>query len=327
MNRIITLLGCLCCLLFQANAQWVNFRSSTSRITIGDISITGDSITIEALINMQHYDPVQDANDIVSKHYGPPDLAYLLRPNDFAVRTDFGLHSVSHTIPLCFDSTYHVAGTYDGDSIRFFLNGVEVSATAWSGHLSQNSYLTSIGNVSPPTVYNEQFIGYIDELRIWKTARTANQLLTSMYDLPDPASQYGLVAYYTFNNTYQNQQGNTAFDGIPDGDSISNTANPYFQGSVSTSFCYPTSVRNVPKAIDLFSIYPNPASSSVNITYEDNSQEPIELVLTNLFGETMIKTDGYPGQFSLSLENLSSGIYFLTLNSRKGTYTQKILKE
>ena len=46
---------------------------------------------------------------------------------------------------------------------------------------------------------NENFIGYINEVRIWNVARTQAQLQTYMNSsLPNPAAQPGLLAYYTF---------------------------------------------------------------------------------------------------------------------------------
>jgi len=313
----------------SAIGQWASFpQYENNRISVGDIAITGNSITVEALISMHDYSPPLHAYDIVSKHYGPPDVSYLFRPNDFAIQTDMGLTSVSHDIPLCFDSTYHVAGTYDGDSIRYFINGVQVSSVAWSGNLYQNTLITSIGNVSPdPIDYYEQFVGYIDEVRIWNVARSSNELSSNMYDLPNPTIQSGLVAYYKFDGNYQNLQGNAAYDGVPSGPSLANSDNPNYDGSVSESFCYPISVENIAKEGFVFSVYPNPVSSTVNIVADNGIASNVQMIMTDMLGEVILKQNCTFSNYSLDMQKFPSGLYFLSIKKEDWIHTVKILKQ
>jgi hypothetical protein len=329
MKKIFTTFGFVCVIVCSANAQWASFpQYENNRITIGDIAITGSTITVEALITMQDYLPVLNAYDIVSKHYGPPDVSYLFRPNDFAIQTDAGLKNVSHDIPLCFDSTYHVAGTYDGDSIRYFINAVQVASAGWSGNLYQNSLTTSIGNVSPdPIDYYEQFVGYLDEVRIWSTARSANELLANMYDLPNPSSQTGLVAYYKFDGSYENVQGNSAYDGVPSGPSLANTNNPFYSGNFSESFCFPVSVEEQSNEKQGFSVYPNPASSVVNIINHNIAFTTVDMVLLNMVGEVVLSEKRSFSTYSLDMEQLSAGVYFLTLKNGDVSHILKVVKE
>lgn len=330
MKKKITLFVILIGLLADsADGQWVNLSSMTnSRVAMGDIAITGNALTVEALITMQDYSPPLAAYDIVSKHHGPPDLSYLFRTNDFAIQTDMGFQNISHDIPLCFDSTYHVAGTYDGDSIRYFINGVQVASTAWGGNLYQNSLITSVGNVSPDAEgYNEQFVGYLDEVRIWNTARNANELSSNMYNLPNPTSQTGLVAYYKFDGNYENEQGNAAYNGIASGSSISNIDNPFYTGSVNESFCFPVSVENISKETKGFSVYPNPVSSALNIVSERSVTSTVEMVLTNMVGDVVLQQKRQFNTYELNMENLPSGFYFLTLKNEDWIHTLKIVKQ
>jgi len=82
----------------------------------------------------------------------------------------------------------------------------------WSGDLVTNEFHSAIGNKW--TEDNEQFSGYIDEVRIWNTARTAAELSQFKFDLPNPTAQEGLLAYYKFDGTLNNSQGNSAYDGM-----------------------------------------------------------------------------------------------------------------
>src|SRR5690606_2572562 len=66
---------------------------------------------------------------------------------------------------------------------------------------------------------------FIDEVRIWNVARTEAQLQANMFDLPNPTTEPGLLAYYKFEGDYTNAQGNAAWNGTPVG-AVSLQANP-----------------------------------------------------------------------------------------------------
>ena len=60
---------------------------------------------------------------------------------------------------------------YDGATLKFYRNGYLMSQVAATGDLIQNSAKTTIGYNSSQT-NNENFIGYINEVKIWSTACT-----------------------------------------------------------------------------------------------------------------------------------------------------------
>jgi hypothetical protein len=67
-----------------------------------------------------------------------------------------------------------------------------------------------------------------------------------------------------------------------------------------------------------FSVYPNPASSNMNIQFELTNGAGVELKVFNLMGEQVRSMDlGYltRGQHSVSLDNdnLSSGLYIMQM--------------
>jgi uncharacterized protein (TIGR02145 family) len=214
--------------------EWLYFPINTNnnRIDVGNLNVSGDSITVEALITKQISTPSSYYN-IVSKHNDPADCNYLLRPATFEMSTTSGFITLTNPRTLCFDSTYHVAATYDGDSVKYFVNGVQVASQHWTGTLVQNSLTTGIGNMSSISGFYEQFIGYIDEVRIWKVARSRVEIAGNMYNLPNPTTQYGLLAYYKFDGNYNNSQGNPAYNGVPVGTQLRDTVNTLFNGSVS----------------------------------------------------------------------------------------------
>ncbi|WP_026450266.1 T9SS type A sorting domain-containing protein [Aequorivita capsosiphonis] len=72
-----------------------------------------------------------------------------------------------------------------------------------------------------------------------------------------------------------------------------------------------------------FSIYPNPASKFLNI--ETNSELTIDkLSIINIAGQK-IKVDN--SSSTIDISNLSPGLYFLQIETDKGTMTKKFIKE
>ncbi|HEX2536305.1 MAG TPA: hypothetical protein VHK69_21335, partial [Chitinophagaceae bacterium] len=63
--------------------NWLRLNSRPSFVQIGDLDVSGNQLTVEAWINRTApYSGGQlYAGDIVSKHTGPFDANYLLRPN------------------------------------------------------------------------------------------------------------------------------------------------------------------------------------------------------------------------------------------------------
>ena len=71
----------------------------------------------------------------------------------------------------------HLAVTYDGATLRMFVNGVQVSSEAApGGAVATNGALRIGGNA----FWGEFFKGIIDEVRIYNRALTASEVLTDM---------------------------------------------------------------------------------------------------------------------------------------------------
>ncbi len=196
--------------LQQANAQQaLNLNAGINWVNIGDLDVTGNQLTVEALIYWT------GGINVLSKHTGPPNVNYLLRPTTFELTTSNGFNLMSNPYTLQNNVWYHIAGTYDGSFIRYYVNGCLVIEQAWTGNLVTNNITSAIGNQA--TGQAEQFIGQIDELRIWNVARTQAQIQANMNNLPNPTLQAGLMAYYKMEGNYINSQGNATFNGTPVG--------------------------------------------------------------------------------------------------------------
>lgn len=207
--------------------NWLLLQGNKAKVTIGDLDISGDKVTIEATINRtQTYDPAFYGGDIVSKHCNPTDNNYLLRSNRAEITTTNGSVSTPDACEIELNKTYHVAMVYDGSTLKFYRNGFLLCQVACSGNMISNNYLTTIGTtacLSNP--WPSDFVGYINEVRIWNVARTQDELRAYQNtSLPNPGSQQGLLAYYIFDNLV-NKQGNSNWNGTLSGNGSTATNN------------------------------------------------------------------------------------------------------
>jgi len=190
------------------------FPAPTLRwLAIGDLDVGGTQLTVEALYKRGANGNIQN---IISKHLDPSNVNYLLRANNFQITTSSGFKVVNSPIPVVNNFWYHIAATYDGASIKLYINGCLVADSAHTGTIVTNDLVSAIGtrSASPAT---DHFRGSIDELRVWNVVRSQPQILQNMNNLPNPTTQTGLLAYYKFDGDYINLQGNTSHNGIPQG--------------------------------------------------------------------------------------------------------------
>jgi hypothetical protein len=110
----------------------------------------------------------------------PGGLAYALysannasRPAGYVhISSDIGLNG---TAAIALNTWTHVALTYDGATLRMFVNGVQVSTHAQTGSVIVAPGALRIGGDS---VWGEYFKGLIDEVRVYNRALSAAEIQT-----------------------------------------------------------------------------------------------------------------------------------------------------
>jgi len=288
-------------------------------VDIGDISITGNKLTVEAIVKTISNGgcAVSTNHDVVSKHYDNTDVNYLLRPNYATINTANGFYETK-PIPISENECHHIAMVYDGSYLRFYLDDLVDSVIA-TGNLITNPLNTLIGYSAGfnPNWYT-QYFGFIDEVRIWNIARKKDQIQNYAFTtLPDPPNQVGLMAYYNFEKAYQNIEGNDSFNGIPTRNCII---------VLDSIVCViPTGINTLSKE-SIITVYPNPLCSSGTIRF-NYITENAELNIYDIFGKK-IRTinEVFGDELKLERDNLSSGLYFIVLTQGGNTITtQKLI--
>ncbi|MGK2863145.1 MAG: LamG-like jellyroll fold domain-containing protein [Chitinophagaceae bacterium] len=190
----------------QYGANAISFDGTNDMINIPDdntLDITS-ALTLEAWCYAIKNTGIQN---VISKSSNTQNNGYIFP------RTDNGWSSVIlyfhiaggwRTLSAPYPSLYtwhHLAATYDGASIKLYINGVLAASQAQTGTITANSNVLGLGN---QTGYAEYFGGYTDEMRIWNVARTQTEIQNNMDKELNPVTQTGLVSYYTNNQGINN---------------------------------------------------------------------------------------------------------------------------
>lgn len=231
---LLTILICAC--HKDAFAQQLHLQESSNWINIGDLDLPGNSITIEALIYPEAIPSINYKWNIISKHENLSNVNYFLRPDNFGITTyDIGTSGSTSFFNLTIDypfelnKLYHIAGTYDGTVMKFYINGCLTDSLFASGNLFQNDLPTGLGQRW--IIEDEQFVGYLDEVRIWNTARSEQEIRESMNSLQDPFPS-ALIAYYNFESDFTNIANPGIYDGIPIGNPLIASNALFEEGSI-----------------------------------------------------------------------------------------------
>ncbi|GAA4384230.1 hypothetical protein GCM10023186_26200 [Hymenobacter koreensis] len=214
----------------------------------------------------------------------------------------------------------HIAYTWDGATGTIYLNGTAVgTSTAAPGRTGTE---LGIGFNSGDTGWQ----GYIDEVMVWSTARTAAQIQSDRNTAP-PSNSPGLMAYFKFDEG----SGQTVANQVASGPiGLLGTTNAVETNDPLRTNAVVNSARNHAVATgQLQPNYPNPFSGSTTIPFVLRQNGHVRLTLTDLTGRavaTLLDEKRAAGSYTLpfTAPNLRSGIYLCQLTINGETVTQRL---
>jgi hypothetical protein len=181
-------------LKFDGTDDWVDCGSDAS------LDIKGP-ITIEAWVYLNG--PIGIYKRFVEKDwkhsyyfggkYGINGAAFGMDPDSIQANI---LETPNYSLP---EYTWtHIVGWWDGALLKIYINGEEAASKPWVKSVVGSWRSVKIGKYYQPP--ENLLNGNLDEIRIWSEARTVQQIRDNMYrELPNPASEPNLVAYYRMN--------------------------------------------------------------------------------------------------------------------------------
>jgi hypothetical protein len=185
----------------QYGGNGLSFDGTNDYVSIPDnntLDIT-TNITLEAWVYATKNSGIQN---VMSKSSNSSNNGYIFpRTDDGWANVIVYLHigGSFQTLSAAYPSLnawHHLAATYDGVTMKIYINGTLSASRAQTGTITTNSNVLALGN---QTGFSEYFGGYGDEFRLWNVARTQTEIQNGMNSELDPTTQTGLVSYYTAN--------------------------------------------------------------------------------------------------------------------------------
>ena len=166
-------------ILFDGTNDFININDANS------LDLT-NGMTLEAWVNPSN---LTNYKTVLCKENGTSNLAYSLsannntsgtanqRPNS-RIRIGTATKTVTGTTKLALNTWVHIACTYDGAIMRFYVNSVQVSTFATTGNIATTSNPLRIGGST--ALGAQYFTGLIDEVRIYSRALSQAEIQTDM---------------------------------------------------------------------------------------------------------------------------------------------------
>ncbi len=188
----------------------IQFDGTDDYISLNNMDVASNAITLEALINSSDLSNCTNGQcRIISKALSPsPEDHYWMLSTTtvngstflrFRLKTNGTTTSLVATSGVLSENTWHhIAGTYDGTTMKIYLDGSLVGSSPVSGSITTNPAAAAWIGGNPPTATGHPWHGEIDEVRIWNTARTQAQLQANS-NTELTGNEPGLQAYYQFN--------------------------------------------------------------------------------------------------------------------------------
>ena len=169
------------------NATWaatgkygkaLQFNGTNALVSIPDAASLhlSTGMTLEAWVNPSTVNAIW--RDVI---YKGNDNFYLEATSTNASKPDAGMIAGGSyadafgTAALTASTWSYLTETYDGSTLRLYVNGTQVASTAHTGAIATSTNPLQIGGDS---LYGQDFAGLIDEVRVYNVALTAAQIQT-----------------------------------------------------------------------------------------------------------------------------------------------------
>lgn len=228
MNRSVVLIMLMCLTASQAlfadqKQSLLVQRASAEHVAINDSSQTGldltGNFTIEAWVKPVTQIPAGQEYVIVSKwsatiadksyifaYYHDGQTPQLALSTAATSTSDDENGGVAYTLPTTLWSHVAVVFTASTGTAEFFVNAKSIGSVGGFGQ-SVNNGTGQFQIGTRQGIASVAFDGYIDEVRVWNVARTAQQI-ASTYGAIMLGTQSGLVGSWRFTCEYTDDSGN-----------------------------------------------------------------------------------------------------------------------
>lgn len=310
----------------------LSLDGSTTSGAAGNINLSGSALSFEGWIKPSSFKSAFPyISSIMGTEVGDNNSAFLrlgdgnLANNklQFVVSINNVQQKLASTTALNANTWYHVAATYDGATMKLYINGVLDASKAQAGNVNSN------GAFNVGYLYNvsRNFNGKIDEVRVWKRALSQTEISQNMCGVSVPAST--LAAYWKFNEGTGSSVQDTSGNGMSltlTGTNASSwvTDVPCPAGTQkSAGMVESQKISEQITAKEQIKLYPNPVntSSALGISVPEEYSKG-KLTVYNFKGDVVVTKTLTAGNNQYDISGLSAGNYIVRFESQDGSLKQ-----
>lgn len=195
-----------------------------------------------------------------------------------------------------------------------YLNGIQVATDAAYPNLGEEVTLGGdmrIGNSN--SMDTRAFLGKMDEVRIWNTARTAEEIAANMNKSVD-ATSTGLLIQYTCDGT--------------DGDVVLTDATGHYNATITGAVTFVESsviaTSNYELRFERLNLYPTIASDMVSV---NGLEAGTRVRIVNMCGQVMASFIATADQLQIPVEAFTPGMYLVDATMMNKVYNARFIKE
>lgn len=340
-KKLTTLLLCIISISSFAQENALNFQSSESNLVSIPDNVAFDfsvGFTMETWVKpsvfttsrtiFSQYSSGQRAFAVITKDTGAVEITVSTNGSDEVY------YITANSLTL--DTWQHIALTYDGASIQFYINGIEAGMNGnitgtLTGAMHNSTAPIQLGSRSGAIFYE----GDMDEVRIWTRALTSTEV-NDQKNVDIPSSTTGLVAYYKMDQGTAGED-NTAITTLTDSgaNGLNGTLTNFTRTGTTSNFVagIPVSSLSVDESIfktnEMPVVYPNPINDDViNVKISNtllaNSQK-LNYKIYNTLGRVIKEGVLTDVSNQISVGYIASGIYMMQISNNKNTIIKKLV--
>lgn len=219
---------------------------------------------------------------------------------------------------------YHVAATYDGATMKIYINGTLDASKPQTGSVNSSGTF----NVGYSYNTSRNFNGKVDEVRVWKRALSQTEIAQNTCNVTLPATS--LTAYWKFNEgggtSAQDHSGNGSALALTGVDAINwstDVACATAQRGLAITENPKQTIANGEAIKNQVKLYPNPVSRFSQLTISVPAEfNKGKLTVYDLSGSVVETKALNAGDNQYSLSKLPAGHYIIQLESQNGNLRQ-----
>lgn len=294
----------------------LSFNGSTNYLNAGQFNLSGNAMTFEGWVKVNAFKTgfpyitsvmgieVGDNNSAILR-FGDGNLAN----NKLQFILSFGSSQVKLNSNSTFNTNtwYHLAATYDGTSMKMYINGNLDASVATTGNFTANGILYLGRNYDNSRTLN----GNLDEFRVWKRALTAQEIIDNKCNVAPTST--ALEANWKMDEG----SGNGALDA---------TANTHFATLTNMSdsnWSTDVACNSSLSVEDLkglasgkeSSVYPNPVKKGSDIHFKIENNSASEISLYDISGKLLKKQQINKNNNIVNTQDLPRGTYIYKIIS------------